>query len=190
MCRTPSVVCRRAHESHGPSSSGWCEAASSQSVRVTCVYDDGQRRWIPGHFYLVEKHLYSTLPWMAVHPNRFTVMRGGGALGLSSTTTMCSIYLRRLPQYNSASVLTTHQPQVERKESHRAKSSGWGLLGGHDWQGPVAGIWPGHRGYIPTLNKKCQGIFNDHRESGPWFNVSSEGRCFLQYSVPVTILGC
>ncbi len=33
------------------------------------------------------------------------------------------------------------------------------------------------------------GIFNDHRESGPRFNVSSEGRCFLQYSVPFTILG-
>ncbi len=26
-------------------------------------------------------------------------------------------------------------------------------------------------------------------ESGPRFNVLSEGRCFLQYSVPVTILG-
>ncbi len=23
------------------------------------------------------------------------------------------------------------------------------------------------------------GIFNDHRESGPQFNISSEGRCFL-----------
>ncbi len=33
------------------------------------------------------------------------------------------------------------------------------------------------------------GIFNDDRESGPWFNVSSEGRCFLEYSVPVTTLG-
>ncbi len=33
------------------------------------------------------------------------------------------------------------------------------------------------------------GIFNDHRESGPRFNVSSEGRCFLQYSVPITTLG-
>ncbi len=32
-------------------------------------------------------------------------------------------------------------------------------------------------------------IFNDHRESGPRFNVSSEGWCFLQYSVPITILG-
>ncbi len=32
-------------------------------------------------------------------------------------------------------------------------------------------------------------ILNDHRESGPRFNVSSEGQCFLQYSVPITTLG-
>ncbi len=32
------------------------------------------------------------------------------------------------------------------------------------------------------------GIINDHIESGPLFKVSSEGRCFLQFSVPVTIL--
>ncbi len=38
---------------------------------------------------------------------------------------------------------------------------------------PVVGIWPGHRGYTPTLYKKCHEIFNDHRESGPRFNVSS-----------------
>ncbi len=54
---------------------------------------------------------------------------------------------------------------------------------------PVEGNWPGHRGYTPTLYEKCHGIFNDHRESGPRFNVSSERRCFLQYSVPVAILG-
>ncbi len=27
------------------------------------------------------------------------------------------------------------------------------------------GIWPGHRGYTPTLYEKCHGIVNDHRES-------------------------
>ncbi len=42
------------------------------------------------------------------------------------------------------------------------------------------------RGQWASLAK---GIFNDHRESGPRFNVSSEGRCFLQYSVPFTIQG-
>ncbi len=54
-----------------------------------------------------------------------------------------------------------------------------GLLGDHDRQEPVEGIWPGHRGYTPTLYEKCHGIFNDHRVSGPRFNVSSERRCFL-----------
>ncbi len=33
-------------------------------------------------------------------------------------------------------------------------------------------IWPGHRGNTATLYEKCHGIFNDHRESGPRFNVS------------------
>ncbi len=59
------------------------------------------------------------------------------------------------------------------------KSSGWGLLGGHDRQGPGATILPRHRGYTPTLYEKCHGIFNDHRESGPRFNVSSEERWLL-----------
>ncbi len=31
-------------------------------------------------------------------------------------------------------------------------------------------------GLHPTLYEKCRGIFNDHRESGPRFNVSSERR--------------
>ncbi len=56
----------------------------------------------------------------------------------------------------------------------------WGLLGGHDWL--VSEIWPGHRGYTPTLYEKCHGIFNDHRESGPRFKVSSERQCFF-YSI-------
>ncbi len=44
-----------------------------------------------------------------------------------------------------------------------------GMIRGHDGQRSVGKF----------------GIYNDHRESGPRFNVSSEGRCFLQYSVPV-----
>ncbi len=43
----------------------------------------------------------------------------------------------------------------------------------------MGGIWPGHRGYTPTLYEKCHGTLNDHRESGPRFNVSSERRCLL-----------
>ncbi len=46
-------------------------------------------------------------------------------------------------------------------------------------------------GLHPTLYEKCHGIFNDHRESGPRFLTShpKDGAC-LQYSVPITILGC
>ncbi len=63
-------------------------------------------------------HLYSTLLCIVVHPKHFTIMCvcvcvcGGGGL---STWMM-----RRLPQDNGASALTTHQLQVERRESLRA----------------------------------------------------------------------
>ncbi len=60
-------------------------------------------------------HLYSTLLCTVVHPKCFTIMGGGG--GLSSTTTWM---MRRLPRDNGVSALTTHQLQVERRESHRA----------------------------------------------------------------------
>ncbi len=33
-------------------------------------------------------------------------------------------------------------------------------------------------GLHPTLYEKCHGIFNDHRESGPRFNVSYERRIY------------
>ncbi len=42
---------------------------------------------------------------------------------------------------------------------------------------------------VTPLLFTCHGIFNNHRESGLRFNVSSERRCFWQCSVPVTILG-
>ncbi len=50
---------------------------------------------------------------------------------------------------------------------------------------PGCTFWPG----CTFFSMDIPGIFNDHREPGPLFNVSSEGRCFLQYSVPITTLG-
>ncbi len=57
----------------------------------------------------------------------------------------------------------------------------WWWLGGHDGQRPV-----GEFGQDTPLLffEGHPGIFNDHRESWTWFNVSSERRCFIQYSVP------
>ncbi len=53
-------------------------------------------------------------------------------------------------------------------------------------KGQWGGAWPGHRGYTPTLYEKCHGIYNDHKESGPRFNISSERRCLL--SVQLSLL--
>ncbi len=60
----------------------------------------------------------------------------------------------------------------------------WGLLGGHDGQRPVGKFGKDARVTPLLFFEGHPGIFNDHRESGPRFNVSSKGRCFLQYSVP------
>ncbi len=57
----------------------------------------------------------------------------------------------------------------------------WGWLGDHVGQRPM-GEFGQDAGVTPLLFfERHPGIFNDHRESGPQFNVSSEGRCFWQY---------
>ncbi len=64
-------------------------------------------------------HLYSALLCFAVHPKCFTIMCGGSLLNhhqCAASTRM----IRRLPQDNDSSALTTHQLQVETRESHRA----------------------------------------------------------------------
>ncbi len=118
-------------------------------------------------------HLYSALLCIAVHPKCFTITWDG-----------------------------CHRPMAPVRSPHTCyRWRGERVIEPIKWMGIIrrpcltrvytlkVGIWPGHRGYTPTLYEKCPGIFNDHRESGPRFNVSSERLCFLQYSVPVTILG-
>ncbi len=112
-------------------------------------------------FLLVEWIIYIALYCVLRYTQTALQSWGGGVS--PQPPPVCSIYL------DDATAVT----------GQRRQSSGLGLLGGHDWQGPVEGIWTGHRGYTPTLYEKCHGIFNDHRESGPRFNVSSERRCLL-----------
>ncbi len=60
----------------------------------------------------------------------------------------------------------------------------WGWLGGHDGQRSM-GEFGQDTGVTPLLfSKDNPGIFNDHRESGPRFNVSSERRCLLTVVSP------
>ncbi len=80
---------------------------------------------------------------------------------------------------NQVYALTTHQLQVERRVIEPIK-----------WTGIIRTPWLTRAsggnlartpGLHPTLYEKCHGIFYDHRESGPRFNVSSERRflsCF------------
>ncbi len=64
---------------------------------------------------------------------------------------------------------------VEKRQSDAANQQIWGLLGGHDGQTPrPVGEFGQEAGVIPLLFFEGHpGIFNDHRESGPRFNVSS-----------------
>ncbi len=60
-------------------------------------------------------HLYRTLLCIVEHPKHFTIMWGGSLLNhhqCAASTWM----IRRLPQDNGASALTTHRLQVERRE--------------------------------------------------------------------------
>ena len=59
-------------------------------------------------------HLYSALLCIAVHPKRFTIMRG--SLLNHHQCAASTWMMRRQPQDNGASALTTHQLQVERRE--------------------------------------------------------------------------
>ncbi len=99
---------------------------------------------------------------------------GGGSLLNHHQCAASTWMMRRLPQDNGASALTTHQLQMERRVIESIK-----------WMGIIRRPWLTRAsggnlartpGLHPTLYEKCHGIFNDHRESGPQFNVSSERR--------------
>jgi len=69
--------------------------------------------------------------------------------------------------------------QVERKDRDRANSMN------EDYQEAMIDKYQRREfgqdtGVTPLLfNKKCHGILNDHRESGPRFNVRCERQCFF-----------
>ncbi len=92
---------------------------------------------------------------------------------------------------NQSSVCAHHTPATggEERES-LSQSSGWRLLGGHDWQGPVLGIWPGHRGYTLLFTRSAMGfLMTTESQDLGLTSHPKDGACW-QYSVPVTILGC
>ncbi len=81
--------------------------------------------------------LYSALLCIFVHPKRFTIMWGGVSPQPPPVSTWM---MRQQPQDNGASMLTTHQLQVERRVSHRANQ-----VDGDYWE---VMIDKGHRGNL------------------------------------------
>ncbi len=119
-------------------------------------------------------HLYSALLCIAVHPKFFTVMRGVSP----QPPPVCSIHLDEATAATAQRRQCAHHTPATGGEERVIEPIKWmGIIRRPWWS--EAGIWPGHRGYTPTLYDECHGIFNDHRESGPRFNVSSKRRCFL-----------
>ncbi len=105
--------------------------------------------------------LYSTLLCIAVHPKCFTIIWGGGAL--------LNHHLDDVTAATGQRRQAGHQTPATGGEEREwwSQSSGWRLLGSHNGQGPVAGIWPGHRGYTPTL------LFT---RSPMWFLMTTESQ--------------
>ncbi len=99
--------------------------------------------------------------------------------GISSSTTC----VQHPPDDVTAAIVHQNAPHTLgnwwRGDKVMKLISVWGWLGGRDGQRTV-GEFGRYTGVTPLLFFEGHpGIFNDHRESGPRFNVSSERRCFL-----------
>ncbi len=112
-------------------------------------------------------HLYSAFlgTQSALH------WRGGGGGLLNYHQCAASTWMMRRQPY-CARTPTTHQ-LTGGEETVMKPISVWGWLGGYDGQRPV-GKFGQDAGLTPLLFFEGHpGIFYDHRESGPLFNVSS-----------------
>ncbi len=98
-------------------------------------------------------HLYSAFIVYCCTPKVLYNHVGGGG-GISSTTTSVQHPLGWCDgcHRTTAPVRSPHTSYRWRGERVIEPIKWMGLLGGHDWHGPVVGIWPGHRGYTPTIS--------------------------------------
>ncbi len=100
---------------------------------------------------------------------------------------VCSIHLDDATAATGQRRQCAHHTPATGGEEEReslSQSSVRELLRGQDWQGPVVGIWPGHRGCTLLFTRSAMGFLNDHRESGPRFNVSPKDGAFYSIVSP------
>ncbi len=133
-------------------------------------------------------HLYSALIVYCYTPKALYNHMRGSLLNhhqCAASTWM----MRRQPQHNGASALTTHQLQVERRESHRANQVDgdyWeAMIDKGQWRefGQDTGVTPllftmSDMGFLMTTESQDLGLTSHPKDGALW-----------QHSVPVTILG-
>ncbi len=136
----------------------------SSAIKKTMKHNCWMNEWM--------MHLYSDLFCIAVYPKRFTIMWGGGGL-LNHHQCAASTWMMRCCHRTTAPVRSPHT-------SYRWR--GGRVIEPIKWMGIIRSPWLTRAsggnlartpGLHPTLYKKCHGIFNDHRQSGPQFNISS-----------------
>ncbi len=118
--------------------------------------------------------IYIAFYCVLLYPQSALQSRRGG--GLSSTTTSVQHPLGWCDSCHrtTAPVHSPHTSYRWREERVIEPIKWMGIIRRLWMMRASGGIWPGHWGYTPTLYEKCHGIFNDHRESRPRFNISSE----------------
>ncbi len=84
-------------------------------------------------------------------------------------------YCARTPPHTHTSLL------MERRQSDEVNQC-IGMIRRPWWSEDNGQIWRGCRGYTLLFFEGHPGIFNDHRESGPRFNVSSDGTLSILFN--------
>ncbi len=117
---------------------------------------------------------------IAIHPKRFTIMWGGSLLNHTSVQHPLGDATAATGQQRQCA---HHTPATGGEEREIEPISGWGLLEGHDWQGPVEGNWPGHRvtpllftrsamGFLMTTESQDLGL-TSHPKDGAFYSIVS-----------------
>ncbi len=144
----------------------------SGCVKITWAASENRR--LP--YYIIKIiicYIYIALFWVL----KALYMKGGGGGLLIHHQCAASTWMMRRQPY-CARTLTTYQ-LIGGEETVMKPISRWGWLGGHDGQRPMGKFGQDARVTPLLFFEGHLGIFNDLRESGPLFNVSSEGWCLL-----------
>ncbi len=120
------------------------------------------------------KHLYSALLCIVVHPKRFTIMWGVSP----QPPPVCSIHLDDATAATGQRRQCAHHTPATGGEEREIEPIKWMGIIRRPWLTRASG---GNLARTPGLHpyslREVSWDFNDHRESGPRFNVSSERRC-------------